>query len=145
MPAPTPPTEGEREARAAYIEAKNDVALLIEAANRGFAHGEGDGYAELLLDLSRQAPKLTASARRLRHNLGERADVALPDPPPPPSEAMVFCVVWPDGEVFTSAASTWWSRDHKFTALRSLQTSRGLYPELRLYDARNGVFVEEES
>lgn len=144
MPAPAPPTDAEREARARFVETKNDVALLIEVSNRGLAFDGGDGFENMLADLAEQAPKLGAAAGRLRHNLPVRADCALPDPMPPPSEALVFCIVWPDGEVFTGQASTWWGAAHKFAALRTMRAARQRYPELRLYDARDKTFIDPE-
>lgn len=144
MPAPTPPTEAERAARAAFVEAKNDVALLIEVSNRGLAHDE-DGFAQMLLDLSEQTPKLAVAARRLRHNLPARADSALPKPEPHPMlrAHWVYFIVWPDGEVFGNCRYLD-ERPVSYRAAPDFKRAVKKHPELRLYDAREGVFINPE-
>lgn len=146
MGAPAPPTEGERTARAAFVETKNDVALLIEVSNRGLLSGpeeEPQGFEQMLTDLASTAPKLAAAAGRLRHNLPERADVALPEPK---SLSSRYFVVWPDGEVFTLGQYlTNRGVFHRRAALLKLHRmhERG-YPELRLYDAEERVIIDHK-
>lgn len=147
MPAPTPPTAAESEARARFVEAKNDVALLIECLNRGFgftADGSADGFAEMLADLAAQAPKLGKAAQRLRHNLPDRADSCLPV-----ETSARYFLVWPDGETFAGHGLQF-GMTQRPAALRKLRAytriGRGQHAlaELRLYDARDKTFIDPE-
>lgn len=147
MPAPTPPTEAERAARAAFVETKNDVALLIEHLNRGLNYsvdGPIDGFEQMLLDLQDQAPKLGLAAARLRHNLPERADSGLPAGH---RRSDRYCLVWPDGEGVSRGFGSRGFHDllsQRPAAIRRLVQARRHFPEIRLYDVRERVFIDPE-
>lgn len=141
MSAPTPPTAAESEARARYIEAKNDVALLIECLNRGLAFeadGSADGFAEMLADLASQAPTLGSAAQRLRHNLPERADTQLPQ-----EGSGRYFLVWPDGEPLETGGLQFGMTQRPVAEHKVRAWSRQ-FPELRLYDARDKAFIDPD-
>lgn len=142
MPTPTPPTAAESDARARFVEAKNDVALLIECLNRGLAFkadGSADGFAEMLADLAEQAPTLGKAAQRLRHNLPERADSELPE-----ERIGRYYIVWPDGQPTTVYGAQHGYSQRPGSILKLRQVRKVGYPELRLYDARDKVFIDPE-